>query len=84
MCHVHFIRAVIRKIPRKHFKEVAVLLKESLSDSRKLQECALELEARRYPKAADTVDRFIHGLFNYRSVPRKHWRRIRTTNFLDG
>ncbi len=83
MCQVHFIRAVMRKIPRKYYKEVASLLKESLSDPRRLQECAGELEARGYPKAADTIDRFIQGLFNYRSAPREHWRRIRTTNLLE-
>ena len=83
MCHVHFIRAVMRKIPRKHYKEIAGLLKESLGDPQRLQECAVELEARGYPKAADTIDRFIHGLFNYRSAPREHWRRIRTTNLLE-
>jgi putative transposase len=83
MCHVHLIRAVMRKIPRKYYKEVASLLKESLGNPRRLQECAGELEARGYPKAADTIDRFIHGLFNYRSAPREHWRRIRTTNLLE-
>jgi transposase-like protein len=83
MCQVHFIRAVMRKIARKHFKEVARLLKEALSDPRKLQECVEDLEARGYPKAADTVDRFLHGLFNYRSAPPEHWRRIRTTNLLE-
>ncbi|WP_372960352.1 transposase [Methanoregula sp.] len=33
MCHVHFIRAVIRKIPRKYHKVIAETLKECLSDS---------------------------------------------------
>jgi hypothetical protein len=59
MYQVHFIPAVKRKIPRKHYKEVAGLLKEALSAPRMLQECARELEAREYPKVADTVDRFL-------------------------
>ena len=29
------------------------------------------------------MDRFILGLFNYRSAPQEHWRRIRTTNLLE-
>jgi transposase-like protein len=56
MCHVHFIRAVLRKLPKKLHKEIAQMLKESLSDSRKLQECADELEIRGFPRAADTVE----------------------------
>ncbi len=34
--------------PRKHYTEFARLLKEALSDPRRLQECALKLEARGY------------------------------------
>lgn len=52
MCQVHFIRAVMRKIPRRHFEEIARLLNESLSDPRRPQKCATELEAREYLKAA--------------------------------
>lgn len=83
MYHVHFIRAVLRKLPRKLHKEIAQMLKDSLSDSRRLQECADELEIRGFPRAADTVERFIPGLLNYRIAPQDHWRRIRTTNMLE-
>ena len=44
--HVHFIRAVLRKLPKKQHKEIAQLLRDSLSDPRRLQECADELEIR--------------------------------------
>jgi putative transposase len=83
MCHVHFIRAVLRKLPRKHHKEIAQLLKDALTDPRRLQECADELDIRGFPRAADTVERFIPGLLNYRIAPQEHWRRIRTTNMLE-
>ncbi|MDI6877705.1 MAG: IS256 family transposase [Methanomicrobiales archaeon] len=83
MCHVHFMRAVLRKIPRTRYGEIAGLLKESLTDSRTLQECARDLEVRGYPQVADTINRFQYSLFNYRSAPREHWRRIRTMNLLE-
>ena len=83
MCHVHFIRAVLRKLPKKQHTEITQMLKESLSDSRRLQECADELEIRGFPRAADTVERFIPGLLNYRIAPQDPWRRIRTTNMLE-
>jgi transposase-like protein len=83
MCQVHFLRAVLRKVPRKHHREVVALLKESLTDPRRLQECADDLAVRGFLAAADTVERFLPGLLNYRTAPRDYWRRIRTTNLLE-
>ncbi|WP_373005610.1 transposase [Methanoregula sp.] len=40
MCHIHFIRAVIGNVPRKHQMEIAETFKECLSDSRRLLEYA--------------------------------------------
>ena len=74
MCTVHFIRV---------HKEIAQLLRESLTDPPGLQECADELEIRGFSRAADTMERFIPGLVNYRIAPQEHWRRIRTTNMLE-
>jgi len=61
MCHVHFIRAVPRKVPRKHHKEIAGTLKESLSDSGRLQEYAVQLDERGLSRASDTIHGFITG-----------------------
>ena len=83
MCLVHFIRTVLKKIPRKEHKSVVAILKDSLSDPRRLQECILELETRGFSRAADTAERFQYDLMNYRSFPSEHWRRIRTTNLLE-
>lgn len=83
MCQVHFIRAVLKKVPRKDHKRIVAILKDSLSDPRKLQECILELESRGLSRAADTVERFQFDVLNYRSFPSEHWRRIRTTNLIE-
>ena len=83
MCHVHFIRAVLKKISRKDHKVAASILKDSLSDPRRLKECIFELESRGYSRAADTVERFQFDLMNYLSFSAEHWRRIRTTNLLE-
>jgi transposase-like protein len=83
MCHVHFIRAVLRKVPRKYHKEIAETLKECLSDSGRLQEYAVQLDKRDLTRAADTIHRFHHGLMNYRSAPPEFWKKIRTTNLLE-
>jgi len=56
------------------------MLKGSLFDPRRLQECADKLEIGGFSRAANTVKRFIPGLLNYRIAPQDHWRRKRTTN----
>jgi transposase-like protein len=83
MCHVHFIRAVLRKVPRKYHKEIAETLKECMSDSHRLQEFAVQLDEQGFSRAADTIHRFNHGLMNYRSFPPEFWKKIRTTNLLE-
>ena len=83
MCNVHFMRAVLKNIPKKDKKEVAYMLKDSLEDERKMQELAVILDDRGAKKSADTIDSFRFDLWNYKSFPRQHWRRIRTTNGLE-
>jgi transposase-like protein len=83
MCHVHFIRAVLRKVSRKYYKLIAERLKECLSDPTILLAYAKELEDQRLSRAADTIYRFEHGLMNYRAFPPEHWKKIRTTNLLE-
>lgn len=83
MCNVHFMRAVLKNISKKDKKEVAYLLKDALEDERKMQETAVILDGMGYKKSADTIDRFRFDLWNYKSFPRSHWRKIRTTNGLE-
>jgi putative transposase len=44
MCSVHFMRAVLKNIPKKDKKEVAYMLKDALEDERKMQEVAVILD----------------------------------------
>jgi putative transposase len=83
MCHVHLVRAVLRNVAKKYHKEIADKLKMVLEDETKTQELILELENRGYSKAADTLEHFQFSLWNYRSFPTSHRRRIRTTNGLE-
>jgi putative transposase len=83
MCHVHFMRAVLRNVAKKYHKEIADKIKIALEDETKMQELILELDSRGYSKSADTVERFRFSLWNYKSFPRERWRRIRTTNGLE-
>lgn len=59
------------------------MLKSSLHDARRLQECADELYIRGFSRGAETIERFLPDLLNYMSAPFEHWTRIRTTNLLE-
>ena len=83
MCNVHFMRAVLKNIPKKDKKEIAYKLKDALEDESKMLELAVILEEKGYSKSAETIDRFRFDLWNYKAFPRPHWRRIRTTNNLE-
>jgi transposase-like protein len=80
MCNVHFQRAVLKSIKKKDTAEIANKLKDAMEDEAKMQELANELRERKYFKAAETIERFIFDLWNYKTAQREHWRKIRTTN----
>ena len=83
MCHVHFIRDVMKKVPNKQWKEISERLKEHLTSVEQLQIFIEELEQEGFEKATQTCERFMFDLFNYKDYPRNHWRRIRTTNMME-
>ena len=83
MCHVHFIRDVLRKVPKKEWKRMSRRLKESLVSAESLRRFIEELEREGFEDAARTCERYMEDLFNYQAFPEEHWRRIRTTNMLE-
>jgi putative transposase len=83
MCHVHFVRAVLRNVAKKYHTEIADKIKVALDDEIKMQELEVELRERGYSKAAGTIDHFKFSLWNCRSFPAGHRRRISTTNGLE-
>lgn len=83
MCIVHFMRAVLKNIPKKDRKEVAYMLKDALEDESKMQGLAVILDDKGYSKPAETIDSFRFDLWNYKAFPRPYWRLIRTTNSLE-
>ena len=83
MCEVHCTRAVLKNIPKNDQKEVVERLREAYGDEQKLQDVADDLNARGYRKAANTIERFLPGLISYTAFPKRHWKRIRTTNMVE-
>jgi putative transposase len=83
MCTVHFMRAVLKNVPKKDRKEVSYMLKDALEYESKMQELAVILDEKGYSKPAETIDSFRFDLWNYKAFPRPYWRLIRTTNSLE-
>ena len=84
MCQVHFLRAILRNIPRKHQSKVSFLVKSALNGNEdRLSEVAEKLDRMGFQKAADTVELFMFDVGNYRDFPIEHWKRIRTTNMVE-
>jgi transposase-like protein len=84
LCHVHFLRAIMRNLPRKAIPLVIPMVKEKMNgDEDELGLVAQELDKMGYLKAADTIERFLFDVGNYRAFPKSHWKRIRTTNMVE-
>ena len=83
MCYVHFIRDVLRKVPKKEWKRALRKLKDSLANAESLKKFMEELEMEGFESAARTCERYMEDLFNYQAFSEEHWRRIRTTNMLE-
>ena len=74
MCHVHFVRDVLRKVPKKRWKEITRKLKEALKKVEEMEKLIQELEEEGLKRAANTCERYIYDLYNYQAFPEKHWR----------
>ena len=83
MCHVHFMRAVLKKLPKKSHKYVTVKLKEILDDHTKISGLVVDMDTPQMKKASETIERFQHWLNNYQAFLEEHWKRIRTTNMME-
>jgi len=84
MCQVHFLRAILRNVPKKRQSEVIALVKSALNGYEdRLSEVADKLERMGFLKAANTVELFMFDVGNYRDFPTEHWKRIRTTNMVE-
>ncbi len=83
MCHVHFVKGILKRVPKKRWKEVSRRLKVALGSVKDMQRFIQELEGEGMGKAARACERYIQALYNYQSFPMGHWRRIKTTNILE-
>jgi len=83
-CHVHYLRAIMKNLPKKAYPVVIPMVKKCLNGNEEmLGDVACEVERLGYSKAAATIEQFMFDVGNYRAFPKKHWKRIRTTNMVE-
>ena len=68
MCRVHFIRNLMKVIPKKKWSDVV--------DAKALR------ERKGMARAVDMFDRFQDSLHSHAAFPKCHRRKLRTTNML--
>ncbi len=83
MCHVHFIRLMLRKVTKKKRKRLSMKLKEALQSEKAFEEFMKEMESKGENVLVRTAEKYVYDLFNYKAFPTSHHRRIRTTNVLE-
>jgi len=87
-CQVHFMRNVMKLVPRKGRKALAKSLQD-LFDAPDLAQAKVRLQAlikgyeKRYPKVADKLEAEAEQTLTCFDFPEPHRRRIRTTNALE-
>lgn len=88
-CIVHFERNLLDKLPYKERKRAANYIKYIYSSPTK--ELALKIVSilydeyiNKYPEFATLLDEHIEETLTYYNYPQKHWKKIRTTNLLEG
>ena len=88
-CTVHFYRNVFSVTPRKHTREVSMMLKaihaqENKEAARKKARDIVEkLRSMRLNEAAKKVEDGIEETLTYMDFPSQHWLKIRTNNVIE-
>ena len=83
MRHIHLIRQVLKKMPKKKQTEVVERLKEVLIDHQKQYDLILELDSMGCKNAVNTLESFQYDIMNYMQFPENHWEKIRTINIME-
>ena len=83
MCQVHFIRNLMKVIPKKSWGDVVDVIQLALNDPDRLNDASALLERKGMARAVDMFDRFQDSLYCYSAFPKCQWRRLRTSNMLE-
>ena len=83
MCQVHFVRNLMKVIPKKSWGDVVDAIQLALNDPARLSDAGTLLELKGMTRAVDMLDRFQDSLHSYAEFPKCHRRKLRTTKMFE-
>jgi len=88
-CICHFMRNNLSKVPYRERTKLAAYLKQIYaSPNKQMAESIARLIAEKYqnsyPKVSRLLEESLESTLTYLSHPASHWRKIRTTNLIEG
>ena len=82
-CHVHFMRNLMKLIPKKKQSSVMQIVKQALENESLVSEAQDTLVKEGLDKASEMFERWYPSLYNYRAYSESCQKRLRTTNVLE-
>jgi len=82
-CHVHFMRNLMKLIPKKKQLSVMQIVKQALENESLVSEAQDTLVKEGLDKASEMFERWYPSLYNYRAYSESFQKRLRTTNVLE-
>ena len=82
-CHVHFMRNLMKIIPKKKWPSVSMIVKEALENESLISTAQDVLVDKGLEKASEMFERWHASLYNYMAFSPSDQRRLRTTNVLE-
>jgi len=88
-CICHFMRNNLAKVPYRERTKLAAYLKQIYASPNKQMATAIarliaEKYQNSYPKVSRLLEESLESTLTYLSFPASHWRKIRTTNLIEG
>jgi len=88
-CICHFMRNNLSKVPYKERTKLAAYLKQIYASPNKQMATSIarliaEKYQNSYPKVSRLLEESLESTLTYLSFPVSHWRKIRTTNLIEG
>ena len=82
-CHVHFMRNLMKLIPKKKQSSVMQIVKQALENESLVSNAQDTLVKEGLDKASEMFERRYPSLYNYRAYSESFQKRLRTTNVLE-
>ena len=82
-CHVHFMRNLMKLIPKKKQSSVMQIVKQALENESLVSKAQDTLVNEGLDKASEMFERWYPSLYNYKAYNESCQKRLRTTNVLE-